>query len=64
MTMSFLKYVVALFCFIAVPISAQNDKPVVSPTVPVSGVYVGKYYGLFQIFSTFPSMRNQGRIIS
>ena len=44
--MSILKYAVALYCFISVPISAQNDEPMVSPPnpVPVTSDFVGKYH--------------------
>ena len=50
MIMSILKHVVALYCFISVPISAQNDEPMVSPpnTVPVTSDFVGKYHVLIK----------------
>ena len=47
--MPILKHVVALCCFIAVPISAQNDEPMVSLPVPLTDGYLGEYYVQFRI---------------
>lgn len=42
--MSILKHLVALYCFIAAPISAQNDEPMVASPVPLTRGYAGKYH--------------------